>query len=447
MKNIRFLGASGVVTGSSSLLTGSNGIRVLIDFGMFQGIKKIEEQNHFSLPFDPKSIQAVFLTHAHLDHCGRLPVLIKKGYSGKIYTTKPTIDIAHISLLDSAKIAQNDKDDISLYTKEDVYKTYDRFEPVSYGKSFRVGEFTAMYHDAGHILGSSCIEIFDENSNRIVFSGDLGNTPQDIIKPTSYISKADYVVMESTYGDRTHAKEDVQSILQNEINIVEKDESILLIPAFSIERTQEILHRIYHLKKDKKVNNNTPVFLDSPMAIAVTGVFKHYRNSYNQELLKDERPFEFPGLRLTKTFEESKAIEKVEGAKVIIAGSGMMSGGRILKHLKLYASNSSTRICIVGYQAIDTLGRKIEDKAKHVVIDNQTVSINATVTKIESLSSHADQPKLLKWLKHISRVKRVFLVHGENSAREILRDKIIKQLSIDDIKLPDKNEEYSLLNR
>lgn len=447
MKNLRFLGASGVVTGSSILLTGSSGDRILIDFGMFQGIKKIEEQNHFPLSFDPKSIGAVFLTHAHLDHCGRLPVLIKNGYSGKIYATKPTIDIAHISLLDSAKIAQNEKGDTPLYTREDVNKTYDRFEPVSYDKSFRAGEFTVMYHDAGHILGSSYIEIFDENSNRIVFSGDLGNTPQDLIKPTSYISKADYVVMESTYGDRTHTREDVQSILQNEINIVEKDKAILLIPAFSIERTQEILHRIYHLKKDKKVDTNTPVFLDSPMAIAVTDVFKHYRNLYNQELLKDERPFDFPGLHLTKTVDESKTIEKVEGAKVIIAGSGMMSGGRILKHLKLYASNSSTRICIVGYQAVDTLGRKVEEKAKHVIIDNQSVSVNATVTKIESLSSHADQPKLLEWLKHISRVKRVFLVHGEDSAREILRDKIIKQLSIDDIKLPLKNEEYSLLNR
>lgn len=444
MRSIRFLGASGEVTGSGFILTGTNNQRVLVDFGMFQGTQETEEQNRYPLTFDVENISGVLLTHAHLDHCGRLPILTKTGYRGKIFATKPTIDIATISLLDSAHISKNENSKIPLYTEKDVHQTVSLFEPVSYNKAFRLGEFTVIYHDAGHILGSSSIEVFDNNANRIVLSGDLGNSPQDLIKPTSYILKADYVVMESTYGDKVHVKEDVQSILQKEINTVEENDATLLIPAFSIERTQEILHRIHHLKKEKKVHIDTPVFLDSPMAIAVTNVMKHYRPLYNQELLHDENPFDFPGFVTTKTVIESKMIEKTNGVKVIIAGSGMMSGGRILGHLKLYGSIASTRICIVGYQAVETLGRKVEEKEKHIVINNQTLTINATVTKIESLSSHADQPKLLTWLRKIKGVKKVFLVHGENKSRDVLKERIQKDIGIKNIILPDKNEELIL---
>lgn len=443
MKSIRFLGASGCVTGSSFLLTGSKGTRLLIDCGMFQGTHEIEEQNRLPFTFDLASVNAVLLTHAHLDHCGRLPMLVKEGYEGAIYATKPTIDIAHISLLDSSNISKNDTDKIPLYTKDDVNRTYNLFKPVSYAKSFTIGEFTVTYHDAGHILGSASIEIFD-NTSRIIFSGDLGNTPQDLIRPTSYIQRGDFIVMESTYGDRLHKKEDVNAILSDEINKAEHLGSVLLIPAFSIERTQEILHRLHHLKMDHKIGKQTPVFLDSPMAIAVTEVMKHYRPLYNEELLHDIDPFDFPHLRITKTSKESKAIEEVEGVKVIIAGSGMMSGGRILHHLKLYASNPENRICIVGYQAVETLGRKVEMKEPTIVIDKETVSLKASVVKIDSLSSHADQNNLLVWLGKIKGTKKVFLVHGENEARKALKNKIQSALHIDEIILPDKNEELSL---
>lgn len=442
MKSIQFLGASGGVTGSSYLLTGDTGGTILIDLGMFQGTDDTENSNFLLHSLDGHTLSAVLLTHAHLDHCGRLPLLIKENFSGKIYATEATKMITHLSLLDTAAIAQEEKKPV-LYTKDEVEKVCANIEPVLYDTLFTIGNFSITFRNAGHILGSASIEVSDKNSQTIVFSGDLGNSPQGLIQPTEYITRADIVVMESTYGDSIHPAEDAAAILQQEMNEIEKTGGTLLIPAFSIERTQEILHIIGHLKKNNRVDE-TPVFLDSPMAIAVTEIFKKYPTLYNAELSQDLHPFDFPNLTCTNTVEESKAIAKVKTPKIIIAGSGMMSGGRIVHHLSNYISLPTTHVLIVGYQAAGTLGREILEGAKQIIIYDKHIPVRATITKMEALSSHADQPKLLQWLKPIQNVKKVFLVHGEDRQRTVLAEKIQTEIGIQHVILPTKNQVYQL---
>jgi metallo-beta-lactamase family protein len=321
-------------------------------------------------------------------------------------------------------------------------------QTVTYDEEITVGNFKATFKDAGHILGSSSIEIIDSTSdknNKIVFSGDLGNTPQSIVKPTEYSDFADFVVMESTYGDSSHPNENPDEIILSEINAVEKSGGTLLIPAFSIERTQELLHTIHHLKKDKKVKADTPVFLDSPMAINATQAYMDFKNYYNDEIKSHtDIPFNFEGLVITDDARDSKDIIKSPGPKVIIAGSGMMSGGRIMHHAANYLPIATTRVLFVGYQAEETIGRQIIEGAQNVVINKISIHIRAHINEIKTLSSHADQPRLITWLKHIKGVKKVFLTHGELPQQEALREKIGKELGITDIIIPNYDESFSL---
>lgn len=445
MAKIQFLGASGTVTGSSYLLTGEYNETVLIDLGMFQGIEDEAELNAAPLSFDAKKLKGVLLTHAHLDHCGRLPLLIQAGFEGEIYTTEATKAITQISLMDAAAIQEHDEEKTGspLYTKEDVEKTCERIETISYDAPLKIGEFTVTFRNAGHILGSASIEIVD-GSKTVVFSGDLGNTPENLIQPTEYITHADTVVMESTYGNSTHPRENAAAVLQKEIQTIESTGGVLLIPAFSIERTQEILHTLSHLVKNNLINKSLPIFLDSPMAIEVTELFKKFSNLYSADLSQDPHPFDFPNLMYTKTVEESKGINKAYNPKIIIAGSGMMSGGRILHHLEQYISIPTTRILIVGYQAVGTLGREILEGAKQITLYRKQVQVKAAITKLEAFSSHADQLLLLKWLQHIQGVKKVFLTHGEDPQREALAQSIQKDLGIHDVLLPTKGQIYEI---
>ncbi|QQS44327.1 MBL fold metallo-hydrolase [Candidatus Roizmanbacteria bacterium] len=447
---IKFLGAAGTVTGSSYVLTSGSGNSILIDLGMFQGTPDIEKLNNNPFEYNCSKLDGVVLTHAHLDHCGRLPILIPRGFKGKIWMTPPTRDLTELSLLDSAKIAIQDHKK-ALYDKNLAYRTIDRFKTMEYRAPERIGDFVVTMRDAGHILGSATLEIEDLRPNseiqKIVFSGDLGNYPEDIVKTTEFIDDADAVVMESTYGDRLHADEDATAMLQAEINAVEQSGGTLLIPAFALERTQEILHMIMHLKKEGKVKARTPVFLDSPMADQATQIYMDYPEMFNIHITEDLENggiFAFDGLEIIAKRSESRGLYFKNDAKVIIAGSGMMSGGRIVGHAAHYLSHSKNRIFIVGYQGEGTLGRELMEGQREVLIDGKMISVSASVNTTHAMSSHADQQQLMDWLKHIKQVKHVILTHGEDPSRNALSERVQKELGIDQIHLPHLHEEIFL---
>ncbi len=417
----------------------------MIDCGMFQGPKELEELNYPALDIDCTKLSGMLLTHAHLDHCGRIPTLPRQRFTQPIFMTAPTLDLTEISLLDSAKINKEDrKEKLPLYEKSDVEMIREQFRTVSLGKPFLLGDFEITFREAGHILGSASIEIVEKlTKKKIVFSGDLGNTPEDLIAPTEIVANGDFVVMESTYGDSIHPGESPSVKIQSEINTIESIGGTLLIPAFSIERSQELLHRIAHLKKSGKVKLETPVFFDSPMGQKATYVFQKYQQFYNEELKKDlltGDPFSFPGLTIVENREDGKKISQTVGAKVIIAGSGMMTGGKILGHAATYLPVPSTRLLIVGYQAEGTVGRALLEGAKTVIIEGKTIRVRALVSETQAMSSHADQPRLLKWLSTINGAKKVFLTHGEDGPRKVLAGKIKKNIGITDVVLPKHNE-------
>ncbi len=450
MKKISFHGASGTVTGSAYILSRYDKDPLMIDLGMFQGPKEISDLNYEPLQFDPSSLIGLLLTHAHLDHCGRLPLLVQKGFNKKIFMTRPTAELLELVLMDAAHIAAHDETKSPLYDERDIERIMSLVELVEYNKEFEVGPYSVLYKDSGHIMGSASIQLRDnynqDGVGTIIFSGDIGNFPQDLVQPTEFFSQADVVLMESTYGGRTHSYEDPNKVLQEEINIIEKEDAVLLIPCFSIERTQEILHRIDHLKSSGKIKEGTPIFLDSPMAIKATEIYKKYRMYFNKELtqhIANNDPFDFPGLRVIEKSDESVKIHNTPGAKVIIAGSGMMTGGRIVQHAFHYLKRSTSRLLIVGYQGEGTLGRALVDGASEVQINKQTVPVHANVRVVTSMSAHADEPKLLEWLGHIKDVKQVFLVHGDDEPRALLKEKII-QTGINAIKMPQMYETFEL---
>ncbi len=447
---IKFLGAAGIVTGSSYVLTSGSGRSILIDLGMFQGPDHIDRLNYESFDCDVRRLAGVVLTHAHLDHCGRLPILLSGGFTGSIWMTPATRDLTELSLLDSAKIAKED-DRKFLYDEDGAQKIIDRFVVVDYGKARDIGDFTITMRDAGHILGSAIVEIVDNHPDsdiqKIVFSGDLGNSPEDLLEETELIDSADAVVMESTYGDRLHPEGDPVDVLQAEIKAIEASGGTLLIPAFSIERTQELLHMIMHMKKTEQILTQTPIYLDSPMGRKATMIYKHYPQDFNAHVkndLKRGSVFDFPGLTVVGKHKESNAIHAVVGPKVIIAGSGMMTGGRILGHAVHYLPSPSTRLLIVGYQGEGTMGRELLEGRKEVTIDRQIVNVSATVHDSQTMSSHADQGQLMRWLTPIKNVKKIILTHGDDGPRAALAKKISGELGITDVTRPILHQEIIL---
>jgi metallo-beta-lactamase family protein len=364
--------------------------------------------------------------------------------------TPATRDLTELSLLDSAKVAKQDHNKI-LYDKELAFRTIDRFKTVEYRSPVPVGPFEVTFRDAGHILGSASLEIVDMRADsgirKIIFSGDLGNSPEDLVMETELLESADAVVMESTYGGSLHPVEDATKMLQSEINAVEQSGGALLIPAFALERTQEILHMIMHLKKEGKIPLETPIFMDSPMAESATMIYGDYAKLFNSHLLADLKegsPFEVPGLEIIEKRNESRGLYFREGPKVIIAGSGMMSGGRIVGHAAHYLPHAKNRLLIVGYQGEGTLGRELMEGHKEVIIEGVTVRVKASVTTTHAMSSHGDQQQLLNWLQHIKNVKKVFLTHGDESPRAALGKKITSELGIRDVTLPAMNQEVEV---
>lgn len=438
---LKFYGAAQIVTGSCHMLS-FNDKKILVDCGMFQGTKQISKMSYDDFKFNPKQVDAVLLTHAHIDHSGLIPKLYKFGFRGKVYCTHATKDLCRIMLEDSASLQEFEtKWDNKrlekegkplrkpLYTVKEALKCMSLFKSFDYNELIKVyPELDIVFRDAGHIIGSSIIEVFvNENgkTKKIVFSGDLGQNNSPIIKDPTHLKTADYVLCESTYGGTVHEKpKEKIDLLLKAINDAYKNESKLIIPSFAIEKTQELIYRLNDLA-GKKLLPKIPIFIDSPLAIKATKIFEKHTENYDDEavsrLAKGDNPFNFPTLRFLLKTEESKTLNSYEGSCVIIAGSGMCTGGRIKHHLKNHIGNKKTILLFVGYQAEGTLGRRIKDGNKVVKIYGESYAVNAEIRTIESFSSHADQPQLLNWLNSFETKPLVFFVHGEPEQLEALK--------------------------
>ena len=472
--NITFLGATKTVTGSNFLLEGA-GKKILVDCGLYQGKAKEERENYEDFAYDVHDIDFMLLTHAHIDHSGRIPKLYVAGYRGPIYATKATCDLCAIMLPDSGHIQEMEnvwqnkkrarvgkKELPPLYTAQDAIDCLEVFRPVSYDEIIDLDEnISVRFNDAGHMLGSSIIEVWvkeDGETKKIVFTGDLGNNDIPLLDSPTMIETADYLVMESTYGGRLHNRNDDKAELF--LNIVAEtldNGGNVIIPSFAVGRTQEILYELNKLKEQKNDEEflkkydtlmKAPVYVDSPLAISATEVFKQNMNLFDeevrQEIQKGDNPLEFPGLKFTQTVEESRALNDDPHPHIIISASGMCEVGRIKHHLKHNLWNPKNTILFVGYQAPGTLGAKIVSGEKKVKIFGEEIAVNARIEYIEGYSGHADQEWLLNFVySFITKPKHIFLVHGEPEGQKILKEKLLETTDIP-VTIPDYGEDYNL---
>jgi len=442
---LRFLGAAQNVTGSRHLMQ-VNGLRLLVDCGLYQE-RHFADRNWDPFPIPPSSLDAVLLTHAHLDHCGLLPKLVREGFKGKIYCTGATAEIAQIVLLDSAHIQEEDakykekrhkKEGRTgphpyepLYTTADAEACFPHFSPVKYREVVKLGKGVEVtFYDAGHVLGSSIIraKVSQDGQQRIIiFSGDMGRPDRPIVCDPTVFDEADYVLIESTYGDRVHEDtEDVKRQIAEAINAAAQAGGKIIVPSFALERSQEVLYYVNELLLEKAIPH-LKVFLDSPMASKITEVFRNHTELTDckmAEFMKEHgSPYDFPGLDIVATTAESKSINKRTGTFMVIAGSGMCTGGRVKHHLANCISDPKNTIMFVGYQAMGTLGRRIVNGEERVRILGKEYDVKARIVRIHGFSAHADRNELLKWLKGLKKAPRmVFVVHGEeNSAKNFAK--------------------------
>jgi metallo-beta-lactamase family protein len=447
---LKFLGAAQNVTGSRHLLE-ANGTKILVDCGLYQERQfRVRNWEPFTCP--PESLHAVLLTHAHLDHCGLLPKLVKEGFKGRIYCTPATSEIAQIILLDSAHLQEEDAEFKRkrhkregrkgpypvepLYTTADAEACFPQFSIVKYKKTIEIGAgVEATFCDAGHVLGSSIIRVKvsrDGQDRTIIFSGDIGRPDRPIVHDPSIVEQADYILVESTYGDRVHeGPEDTKKMIADVINSTKQAGGNIIVPSFALERSQELLYYINELLLEKAIPQ-LQVFLDSPMASRITKVFQNHRELYDEEMTefmrRNKSPFEFPGLKMAGTSDESKAINHIRGTIMVIAGSGMCTGGRIKHHLVNNITRPGNTIMFVGYQAVGTLGRQIVNGEKEVRILGQDYPVNARIARINGFSAHADKEELFEWLSGLKKPPRkLFVVHGESESANKFGDYIRKK--------------------
>lgn len=420
---ITFCGAAREVTGSCYLVE-TEATRLLVDCGMFQGCNLCDVKNYVDFPFDASTVKAVIVTHAHLDHVGRLPKLVKAGFKGKIYATPPTVELSQIVLEDAYRIMLEDQEREKrppLYGEDDIRNCIKYFTELDYNHDLRIGDLRIRLRDAGHIFGSAFVEIHEPSGPSIIFSGDLGNDGARVLQDTEQLPAIDALIIESTYGNRIHEDEQERVIkLREVITRTAKHRGVLVIPAFAIERTQQLLYEINHLVENSLVPK-LDTYLDSPMAIKATKVMRDYPEYYDKEALAlistGDDFLDFPGLKLTPTRELSKMINDAPRPKIIIAGSGMMNGGRIRHHLRRYLSDASTTVLIIGYQAEGTLGRELYDGKRTVKILGDRLTVKAAIASIGAYSAHADQNKLVNWVSNAAtRPKKIFCTHGDLGA-------------------------------
>ena len=446
---LKFCGGAKSVTGSNYLIDDS----VLVDCGLNQGSSFLEKINFEPFAYDPKTIKAVLITHAHIDHIGRLPQLYKAGFRGDIFSTPPTKDFAEELLLDSESILSRearDKNKEPIYSIEDIENTMRLWKKVDYHEKFKINDLDIEFFNAGHILGSSVISV-SSGGKRVIFSGDLGNSPAPFIKDAEVIENADYVLMESAYGDRLHENLGARKeMLEDFVEEIVKAGGTLMIPAFAMERTQELLFELNDLVENGRVPK-TPVFVDSPLAIKLTSVYRKYSQDtkyFREEAIalleRGDAIFNFPGLKTTLTTEQSKEINNIPPPKVIIAGSGMSQGGRILHHEIRYLPDPKSAILFIGYQVNGSLGRLILNGEKWVKIYGEEIPVKCKVKLIAGYSAHADQRQLLNWLRPMrTSAKKVFIVQGEEEGASVLAQKVKDELAIEAV-IPSVGEEFVL---
>lgn len=472
---LKFCGATRTVTGSCFYIdTGE--FKFLVDCGAFQGGDEIDKLNYEPFPFDPSQLDAVFLTHAHFDHSGRIPVLIKQGFKGRIIGTQPTRDLVRVVLLDAAKIQQEEYDRWQtkskiqgkgenlaaqgslyeqrkpLFSEEDVENMFQYFDIYPYGSSVNIhNDVEFRLRDAGHILGSAMYEFWiktkEGRERKLVFSGDIGQPGARIVKDPDLVREADYVVCEATYGNRLHKSKD-ETILEflSILKQAKEENANVLIPSFAIERTQEILYEI-NLFVENKILDNLEVYLDSPMASKATEIFKQYPTFYDDDarrlLEKGDDPFHFPGLVTTESAEESKRLINKSGV-VIIAGSGMCTGGRIVHHIKNNIEKENTHMIFVGYQVEGTLGRQLVDRQSEVRVMGENLQVRAKIHTLGGFSAHGDQRDLRYWLRGFGHSpKKIFVVHADEEIAIGFGTNIKSELGVE-VDIPKLNEEFEL---
>ena len=456
MKNkklkLTFYGGAKSVTGANFMLE-AGGVKMLIDCGLYQGTKFCEDKSSLEFAYNPKEVDILLVTHAHADHIGRIPKLIRDGFRGEIYSTIETKEIAEIMLYDALKFVMSEAQEFKtepIYNKEDIAKAVSLWKTVPYNQDLSLpGGFEARFRDAGHILGSAMIEV-SLNGEKIVFTGDLGNSPAPFLKDTEDITDAKYILMESVYGDRNHEelelrKEKLQNVIKETIN----RKGTLLIPAFSVSRTQILLFEINSMVENNLISE-VPVFLDSPLGIKVTKIYRKRQENFKKDakdlISSGDKVFDFSRLKFTESVEDSKAINHIPGPKIIIAGSGMSNGGRILHHHKKYLPDPNNTLLFVGYQAPGSLGRIIQDGAKEVEIDKTMVSVRAKLETITGYSGHKGSDELLEFVEKAGesgKLKKVFVAMGEPKSAMFLVQRIKDYLDIDAIS-PEEGEVFEL---
>ncbi|MEX0933904.1 MAG: MBL fold metallo-hydrolase [Candidatus Paceibacterota bacterium] len=448
---LTFNGGARSVTGANFLLKNKD-TKILVDCGMFQGKNVCEGRNDEPFPYDPKDIDFLFITHAHLDHVGRIPKLVQDGFRGRIISTPPTRDSAELILLDSIRVLQYEarkERREPLYSEKEVNEAMKLWEGVAYHENIPLpNDVKAFFKTTGHTLGSGMV-VFERRGRSIVFTGDIGNSPAPLLPFTEYADGANYLVMESVYGDRLHEDRSLRKEkLRNEIEVTRKKNGVLLIPAFSLERTQELLFEIEEMVEGGEVEA-LPVFIDSPLAIKITEIYRRYKNYFNknvQNLIQGgDTLFSFPKLSMTLHAKDSREIHKTPNPKIIIAGSGMSNGGRILNHEKRYLGDPSTTLLIMGFQAPGSLGRKLQEGEKKIVIDEEKITVRANVTSILGYSAHADRNALFSFVeKSHTSLEQVFLTMGEPrsamSFSQLLHDELAVRTSI-----PEEGESVELI--
>lgn len=437
MMQIKFLGATGTVTGSKYLLTIDHQ-RILVDCGLFQGYKELRLRNWVPLPIDPASIDAVVITHAHIDHTGYLPLLVKQGFSGPIYATRATYDLCSVLLRDSGHLQEEDakrankyhyskhKPALPLYTKADAEIALKQFKVVEFSKPYAILDNVCVsWHRAGHILGAAFVRV-DSGGTQLLFTGDIGRLQDPVMKPPVTIQATDYLVIESTYGNRLHEKSDPEACIEKIVNETVSKGGTVVIPAFAVGRAQSILYYLFQLKTAGRIPN-LPIYLDSPMAINATEIMCKHANEHR--LAPKQCHLVCSVATYINTPEESKAIDEKPMPKIIISASGMMTGGRILHHLKVFAPDPKNTILMTGFQAGGTRGARLLKGERELKIHGQMVPVRARVEYLTNTSAHADYEEILTWLARFNRAPRnVFITHGEPEAANSLKKHIETQL-------------------